>query len=435
MTARHELLAQFEILTPMFLGDAKQEASRIREASFKGALAFWWRALNYADYVAVEGDPARVATSLRNRERALFGSTEGQGRFLCNVVDGSVETLRKSTETVLSENGGALAKGGRGRAVPIGPGARYLGYGLIDAFDGKCTKAGRLQRDCFKAGGSFSVRMLFRRGSTDRDVDEICAALKLLGLIGGLGSRVRRGYGSLALRSLEGSALTKGASWSAPASKSDYQAALNTMLVKPRARVESSRDWRLSAFAGDSRCYISKETAGDPVKMLDRLGRALLNYRAWGKGGSVDNQIVQRQFVEDHDWCHGNVRALPVPYRTAFGLPHNYGKVAGINRDVPGGSRPNSGGGGRRGSPMFLHIHKCGEEAFAVVTLLPTLFLPEAHVHLTHQIRLPSDKPSYDWRERYGPKEVSGYGVLLGFVGDPEGGVRPQNVVAFERVF
>lgn len=40
------ITATFEIVTPMFLGDADQKATSIRPTAIKGALRFWWRALN-----------------------------------------------------------------------------------------------------------------------------------------------------------------------------------------------------------------------------------------------------------------------------------------------------------------------------------------------------------------------------------------------------
>ena len=54
------------------------------------------------------------------------------------------------------------------------------------------------------------------------------------------------------------------------------------------------------------------------------------------------------------------------PLRVAFGLPHNYSKRLKIEAE----------GLERRGSPLFFHIHRVGNEFIAVALLLPTLFLP-----------------------------------------------------------
>ena len=45
------LEATYRIVTPMFIGDAEQKATSLRPPSIKGALRFWWRALNWKSYL------------------------------------------------------------------------------------------------------------------------------------------------------------------------------------------------------------------------------------------------------------------------------------------------------------------------------------------------------------------------------------------------
>jgi len=59
------------------------------------------------------------------------------------------------------------------------------------------------------------------------------------------------------------------------------------------------------------------------------------------------------------------------PRRIAFGLPHNYGKrddqqVGPHHKDLD-----------RRASPLFIHIHQCGDTPAAAVSFFPSRFLPE----------------------------------------------------------
>ena len=53
-----EITASLEIVTPMFLGGAAttEVADAIRPPSIKGALRFWWRALNWSR--VYQGDSA-----------------------------------------------------------------------------------------------------------------------------------------------------------------------------------------------------------------------------------------------------------------------------------------------------------------------------------------------------------------------------------------
>ena len=49
----------YRIATPMFLGGENQQAdaTQFRNASFKGALRFWWRALNWGRCLQAEPHP------------------------------------------------------------------------------------------------------------------------------------------------------------------------------------------------------------------------------------------------------------------------------------------------------------------------------------------------------------------------------------------
>lgn len=78
--------ATFEIVTPMFLGNSDQKATAIRPTSIKGALRFWWRAMN--------GDLS--LTELAKKEARLFGSTDGGGVF--SLVVSSLGKFQAQTD-------------------------------------------------------------------------------------------------------------------------------------------------------------------------------------------------------------------------------------------------------------------------------------------------------------------------------------------------
>ena len=65
---KKKIEAEFTIVTPMFIGDANQEADDVRPPSLKGALRFWWRALNWGRMLADErGDTAKALCSLHKK--------------------------------------------------------------------------------------------------------------------------------------------------------------------------------------------------------------------------------------------------------------------------------------------------------------------------------------------------------------------------------
>jgi CRISPR-associated protein Cmr1 len=360
-----DIEATFRIVTPMFLGGADQHAERLRESSFKGALVFWWRALNYPRLVKdCGGDIVKALGSLKAREQEIFGGQEGQSRVLLRLVPGGrLETVDK---------GAVLREGNQ----IVGEGARYFGYGLVDAFGSRKTgtKPGELLRSCLAPGQEFTARLWFRPRSPEADRKEIAEAVKLLGFAGGLGSRVRRGYGSLALASLRAG----DRSWQAPETVQGYIDALKP-IIEPAAQVPG-KDFRITAFGTESRCYVSTTTTREPLRVLSDLAAGMIRYRSWGRNRRYGNIQVEQNFVEDHDWFRvhngGPDRASD---RTAFGLPINYDRALSVSGawDMD-----------RRASPLMFHVHQLPNgTSFGVVLLLPTKFMPNDEVAISRRNR------------------------------------------------
>jgi CRISPR-associated protein Cmr1 len=405
----------------MFLGDFAQQATRIRETSIKGALTFWWRALHYAE-LANKPETKGGLQELQARECHLFGGPDGQGAFLLRLSESS------DTKNFLD----------KGSKPNLGPGAIYLGYGVIDA------QKKQLQRNAINSSHQFTIELRLKRSASQRDVNELLATIKAFGLLGGLGARVRRGWGSLSLLALS----TDGSepqAWAAPTNKAEYCAALDALL-KPHhfPTTISGLNFPLTAFAKESRVWVADklsktnnvQSETNPLEArwsgsldcLDWLGRAFLNYRARGQGGSgnVGGQIVQKQFIEDHDWFLDGPQKVDMPYRVAFGLPHNYFKIGtgkgwvDVNKER------------RRASPMLFHIHKAGSEYFPVVVVLPTKF---TNSKITAQSAKGIGSPlAYDLRSGAAPSKTDGLNVLLDFAGKGEGRFKPNQVLSFKDV-
>jgi len=110
------LTATYHIVTPMFIGNGEQKADSVRPPSIKGALRFWWRALNWGKCLSEGGTESEALKHLHQQESALFGSAadeagSGQGRFLLRVS----QQPRIALETVWPQNNNT--------------GSSYLGYG------------------------------------------------------------------------------------------------------------------------------------------------------------------------------------------------------------------------------------------------------------------------------------------------------------------
>ena len=91
----------------------------------------------------------------------------------------------------------------------------------------KNTVEGQLTRSCVPAPFTFTVNLLLKSIIKSEQTQEIMQTLKILGLVGGLGSKSRKGYGSLTLLSLK---LDDHETWTPPATAEKVADAIRTIL-------------------------------------------------------------------------------------------------------------------------------------------------------------------------------------------------------------
>ena len=356
--APYVIKATYRIVTPMFIGDAEQKASGISPASVKGALRFWWRALNWGRiHQATKGNETEALKQLHDEEGKLFGTSADNGkaaRFTLRVISGNL------AKTVIGTTHPEFKKQ---------PAARYLGYGLMEAFGSKNknTEAGQLVRECINENQTFTIQII-----SNIKIDEsLRQALIAFGLLGGLGSRVRHGMGSITLESLQEN---DKATWVAPKNQENYITTIQ-QLLKPSSETPFPP---FSAFSTVSKIDLL-ETATTPYNLLADFGKKMLLYRSWGKDGKVLDYPSERRFTDDHDWSKGQMPSNFHPKRVIFGLPHNYGKGDHLSV-TPEKHRPplprDAYEHDRRASPLFFHVHQIGSQYVGVSLLLPADFLP-----------------------------------------------------------
>jgi CRISPR-associated protein Cmr1 len=389
------LEATFKIVTPMFLGDAEREATSIRPPSVKGVLRFWWRALNWGRFYENNGkDETKALKTLHEEERDLFGSAAeykndrqvgGQGSFLLTVKQGKLTTTNKNTVH---------------KEFAIKDAARYLGYGVIVPAGSRIqqppTQSGQLIRSCINENQSFVVALLFKK-----NIDKsIVQAIKAMGLLGGLGSRTRRGYGSIALETiiLNGKQL-----WVKPTNIEKYKESVKDLFKAPYANAGIPEP-PYSAFFEDARidCLVTGTSAYD---VLNQFGHAMLMYRSHGRGGRVLGVASEKNFQDDHDWNEDKLTSSDPdfhPERVMFGLPHNYGenkKVLAENHE-------------RRASPLLLHVHQISSNEFTGISVyLPAKFLPDGE-----NIKAGNKNVPYNPHRHTVPIIPSGYAVITDFI-------------------
>ncbi len=335
--------AKYRVVTPLFCAGADPARPELRLPSFKGVLRFWWRALAWSRF---RGD---IGTILREEDE-LFGSARGgQSRVSMRLApDPDLDLSKVSIDKVLTVS--------QTDKNVVGEGARYLGYGVM--------KAGQLTRACLRSPFDFTVQMRAHDLSED-GLSSLTDALVALGTIGGMGAKSRKGYGSLVIRSLH---VNGEEPWHAPQAMNDLRDAIASL----RYGDTSSTLPEFTALSTRTRHVLISSNQMEPIALLDLVGRELVRYRSWGRGGKIlGNRFdSEKNFKDDHNLMKGRLRKTH-PRRIAFGLPHNYGK----HDDQQVG--PDDKHLDRRANPLFIHIHECRGTPVAVLSFLPARFLPK----------------------------------------------------------
>lgn len=345
----------FRVVTPLFLGGAApNQHAELRPASIKGVLRDWYRVL-----VGVEA-------AARNEGRA-FGATApdtGQSPFLL-AIDRPLE----------GEERWNPPRAGRDAIS----GLNYLGYSL---------NLGQNDRKAIPAGRELKLEAAFPRGASAEVRRPLLGCLWLLAHLGGLGSRSRRGFGSLALEA-----------WRGP----DENADLSSLPLLRQAVDGAAAAERLALGLRALEGWFG--SAGEPPAGEGRLpgyrlaGARFLVARGPNRAGAWDDALEALEHVgaemqrfrrqSDIDGFPTaqilNRGELPpkAPARTAFGLPLRYRARGRAHTFEPYLLRPQQearrGGRTPRGdtqeyhrfpSPLLIHIQQIQQGFLPIVTLL-----------------------------------------------------------------
>jgi CRISPR-associated protein Cmr1 len=379
MTKQVEIIhATYDIVTPLFCGGVQADTAELRLPSFKGVLRWHWRAVVWQAL-------GQAMEAIQKEEAAMFGSPGGGQGKVC------MRQLRGGTQKGICVKD--VLKDTRGRTV--GMGARYLGYGVMEAFgsEKKRTKDGELTRGCLVPPLALAIELRCR-GLEDQERARLLLALRAVGLLGAMGSKSRKGYGSLVLRELT---VAGAARWQAPRTIDELHARIAELRRDcagsgQRENVEAP----YTALTPQSRhVLVAARDPADAIGLLDFVGREIVRYRSWGRDGKVLRDVDREErFKDDHDMqkrAAGGGLIKDHPDRVAFGLPHNYGK--GSRNEVT----PHGHDLDRRASPLLIHIHMCGAMPVAVLSFLPALFLPEKARIMAFGTPVPVASPPALW--------------------------------------
>lgn len=350
------------VLTPLFLGGADQRAEA-RAPSFKGALRAWYRAI----------DPAFAA-----REQRLFGGVgpgAGQSPFLLRVSCADGKPYRW--------DGRAMQQFQQGSGPTARNGVAYLGYVL--------GLRGNEERDAIAPGEKIEVSCVIPRperlGVDGRRA--LLASWWLLLHLGSLGTRARRGFGSLKLESWEVEGLLERPRWQPDLDGLPllHQQSSPTTWGEGLARVmRTLRGWFPAtgvpfgphAHLGPRARTVLLKTPHrerDPLAWARPLQDAGLLMQDLRVGYEPDRARVRDHLL----WANrmdGRPLAGAAPDRAAFGLPlaFRFQPVRGRRLQpgqivfTPAGADHRRQPQQRHPSPIWIRVVECGGARHALIT-------------------------------------------------------------------
>ena len=161
-----------EVVTPMFLAGADVDEPEIRPPSIKGALRWWWRALN--------GNLSRE--QLWQKEAELFGVGGDQAKR------SKVNILVKNGFVDVSSNNLPEKRYAATRARGQVDIMSYLSYGVKNS------------RRYIPPRTVFEIELVFSKKLSDNDIEMIIKSFRVLSKYGSIGARSRNGYGCFKIK-------------------------------------------------------------------------------------------------------------------------------------------------------------------------------------------------------------------------------------------
>jgi CRISPR-associated protein Cmr1 len=295
-----EIRLVLEVLTPMFLGGADPSQAELREPSVRGQLRFWWRAQQAA--LAVD--------QLWRKEAEVFGTAgekENRRSSFSVVLEGENITY-KSPPLPQDSKLKVQVQRSSGARVSVNL-LEYLAYGAS-------------RRKYIAPGSRFSMVLRFRDPGK---IDEVLKALRVFCLFGGIGAKVRNGYGSFEVVSVKG---VEGISVGGVPDKEVMQELCKANWVPP-----------FSTFCRSARLFRTRECYQSWEDCLAALAMAWRDARLSLEGRSVYNS---RQYL---------------------GAPIVVAKKTVSFMD-------------RRAKPYFLRVHREGDGYRGCILYLPSQYLP-----------------------------------------------------------
>ncbi|MBI4612628.1 MAG: type III-B CRISPR module RAMP protein Cmr1 [Planctomycetes bacterium] len=337
MTAPTRYELQMSFVTPCFLKGVSDDTPELRAPSVRGMLRWWLRAM-------LGG--RRDLKGIQKIESSLFGESAGdsgrQGKVFVRVEQSAGPVIRRGTSPPDCQQDYTIRETSQGKDVRQNP-IVYLGYGPYSYERGRGNIT---TRGAFAAGTSFAVHFLVRQRLTDGEGNALASAVWGLTRLGALGSRSRRGFGSVVLEPGGGAdALFE------ELPSEDFRAAIPTPGLRSQLLDGAALSPEFTALGGNTGLFRGPFHA----KWQDALG--------WlGKAWKDCRNDIRDRHGDKH---RGNVRAL-------LGMPLQVAKQSGQKP-----SPVELGKVERRASPFLLRVSREGGKYIPLILAVPGVFHPE----------------------------------------------------------
>ena len=166
-----KIVFECETVTPMFMYGADGKTPELRPASIKGAMRFWWRAIN--------GDLS--LKDLKEKEDEIFGSMDNKSKLIIYPIKIISESDFEISSTPHHKVG-------------------YCNKNNSNCFyrNDQCMKAKKKKAKIYK----FNIKMSIRNNEY-LNKDGLIELFKISTLLGGFGQRSRRGFGSIKITKID----------------------------------------------------------------------------------------------------------------------------------------------------------------------------------------------------------------------------------------
>jgi len=300
----------------MFLSGADGQTPELRPPSIKGALRFWWRAMN--GHLSLE--------ELKKKEDEIFGGTEGRSKVViqkitCQDIISSYDEFNHTFPTYEGNERKEKGKAFQTNAM------YYLGYGVANWV--KEDKRTRFVRPYIPAGFEFVITFRVKEDF----VDDLLLSFKALEQFGSLGSKARNAFGCFYIKRCE------------LKDKTDHtDKAINIDSIKLDKFKNSLNS--LTCFS-NTLCFFETKKS---------------DYENWEKAFkdiAIAYQYARERTDENwHEWDNRELIALPIVVKGEREINDNFLE--------------------RHSKPYFLHITKLAEKKYkGEVLLLPYAYLKD----------------------------------------------------------